>query len=406
MTKSIAIGLLDLIKTVFFARVLFAEDYGLMALAMMTFGLLESFSGTGISILIQRDDDNYLKDLSGYWTINVCRGLLLFTLIWMIAPLIADYYLQPELTELIRVLGLMFFFNGLAGFGREVRQRKLQFKAIAFADVIAAVVVLAVSLAILFILRNVWVLILFNVFTAFSRMVISYTLYSWRPSIRFNRALLVKVAKFASAIIALQALNYLFNNFDRAVIGKIFDVEQLGFYGRGYFLALVPSYYIGNAIAPVFLPVFRELADEQDRLRPAFWKIIGALTLFFTLCGIGLFLLAKPFVLIIYGERWLPVLPVFRILILFGVSRAINSALPPIFYLKAKPWLVTISAGVMVMLLGLLCFPFIDAAGLRGAAWAVVIAGISSHLLGFLLVIPLLRTPDGDSAGQPQEEGI
>lgn len=393
IAKSVGMGLLDLTKTAIFARVLFAEDYGLMALAVMATGLLESFSATGIDILIQRDDEKYIENLNGYWTINLCRGLLLFSLAWLIAPVIADYYEHPELIALIRVLGLMFLFNGLAGFGREVRQREMRFGAVAIADIIAATVVLVMSLVILFVLQNVWVLVLFNVLTAFGRMVVSYALFPWRPSIKFDRGLLKNVALFASAIIALQALNYLFNNFDRAVIGKIFDVEQLGYYGRGYFLALVPVTYFGNVISPIFLPAFREIAEDPARIRPAFWKTVGIFALLFTLLGAGLFILARPFVLIVYGERWLPVLPVFRILIIFGVSKGIVTVLPSIFFLKAKPWLITISAGFMVATIGIICFPLIDIAGVKGAAWAVVIAGVASHILSFILAIPLLKAP-------------
>jgi lipopolysaccharide exporter len=123
--KSLALGAIDLVRTVIFSRILFPEDYGLMALAMMAIGLLESFSTTGIEVMIIRDDDNYEERLPAYWTIKAVRGLILAVLAWFIAVPLAQYYHHDELIWLVRFLAISFLVKGAAGFGNEVCLRTI-----------------------------------------------------------------------------------------------------------------------------------------------------------------------------------------------------------------------------------------------------------------------------------------
>lgn len=399
--KSIATGLLDFAKTAVFARVLMEYDYGLMALAVMATGLLESFTSTGIEIQIQRDDEEWERNLPAYWTVKCVRGVVLFGLAWLGAPLLAAYYEDPQLTGLVRLLGTVFIFNGLSGFGREVRQRLMRFRAVAVADVTASAVVLAIGLVLLFTLRDVWVLALYNVLVAAGQFVVSYVLHPWRPRLRHDPVVLRKVLVFAGAIIGIQALNYLFGNLDRAVIGKFFDIGQLGFYARGHFLALLPTIYFANVVSPVFLPAFREIAHDPRRLRAAFLKTLGLYTILFAALGGGLFLFSRLFVLVVYGPDWLPVLPYFRVLLLFGVSKGVVTLLPTVFFLKEKPWLITLSTALMAGIMGLLLFPLIDRYGILGAAWAVTAAGVFSHLLSLAMALWLLRLPPEPRTVEP-----
>ncbi len=82
---ALALGAIDLVRTVVFARILFPEDYGLMALAMMVIGLLESCSTLGIEIAVVRDRDFHADRLPCYWTLKVARGLILALAAWWMA---------------------------------------------------------------------------------------------------------------------------------------------------------------------------------------------------------------------------------------------------------------------------------------------------------------------------------
>jgi O-antigen/teichoic acid export membrane protein len=389
--RSIALGGVDLVRTMVFARMLSAYDYGVMALVTMATGFLTSFTFLGVDILIQKDKDDYQKYLPFYWTIKAVRGVLLASIAWFVSPLLAEYYNQPSLLWLIRFASLSFLFEGFMGFGKDYCQRVMDFGRGARYEILGSVVVLCLSLLALFIFKNYWAIAVNLVLISLANLVISYLLFPWKPSWRFSPAIFKKVLVLCGSLIAINALNFFFSNLDRAVIGKMFEAEQLGYYARANFLAMIPATYLATVMVPVFMPAFRQVLHDPLRIRKAFLKVFWIYSLFYILVGVGLVLFARLFVLIIYGESWLVVVPLFRVMAIYGVSKGIVSICAPVFFLKNKPWLITLCTFVMVGSFAAMLGPMIQRFELMGAAWSIVIAALLSHSLSFVFVFYLLK---------------
>jgi|ADurb_Leu_01_Slu_FD_contig_31_1278464_length_2315_multi_2_in_0_out_0_1 O-antigen/teichoic acid export membrane protein len=382
--------LVDLVRTVVFSRVLFPDDYGLMALAMVAFFFLESLSAVGVDIQILRDGSVDPRRLDVYWTVRFFRGLLLAALMWVVADPMAGYYQRPELAGIIQCLSLFFFLKGLSGFGREIRQRDMQFRKVAIADSAASLVVLVAGLALLFWFENVWALVAYTILEALASAVTSYVLYPRRPRFCFDWGILKEVLVFSGSIISITMLNYFFTNYDKGVIGKLLGIEELGYYARAYFLATVPVVYFTDVLAPVVLSSLRSIGTDRVRFRAAFWKLcigIGSLCL---AIGLAFFLFSEEIIRIVYGERWLPILPVFQILLLYGISKGLISVLPTFFFLEGKPWIITLTSFVMTAIFGLSCIPMTQALGLAGMAWTIFFSAAISHALSFGIALHLL----------------
>jgi len=395
--KSVVLTFIELFKAAVFARVLFPDDYGLMALVMIVIGLLESVSASGIELMIQSDTDDYLKRIPCYWTIRLIRGVAIFAIAWLTAVPMAGYYQNPAMIPLIRLLSVTFLIQGISGFGREIRQRQMDFSRILVVDVVSAVITVLIGLVFLFWLKNVWSLAAYAVITALTNLISSYYLFPWRPAFRLDVRLFKKVVFFSGSIVLINFLNYLFSNLDRGVIGKISGLEQLGYYARGYFLALVPATYLFNAIGPVLLQSFRQVADDAARFRSAFLKTTMVFVAASVLIGLGCLVLSKAIIWVIYGEKWLPAVPVFKVLIIFGISKGIVSVCAPVFFIRDRPWLITLSLGFMTAFFAVLCYPMTRSFGILGTAWAVVISGLISHGVAFVLSLKLI------SAGNSQQ---
>ncbi len=392
--KSCILGAVDLLKTAIFARILFPADYGVMALAMIAIGMLQSFTSIGIELMVLRENHKIEEDLPTYWSIRCLFGILLALLSWFVAVPLAAYYQEPKLIGLIRFLGLIFLFNGLAGFGVEITQRRMEFNKVAIVECLAALGVLAAGVGVLFAFRNVWALAIYTVATAFSKLIISYILYPWVPRFTFNNTMVKAVAVFSSSMVTINILNYLFNNFDRAVVGKLLGIELLGFYARAHFLAIIPAIYIFNIISPAVFQAFRNLAHDLLRFRRAFLKVVGVFALISISIGFLSFVFSRHIILIVYGERWLPLQPIFKILLILSVTKSIIAACSPVFVIRGKPWLATFTTAVMVFCFGILCIPMTIAYQVSGTAAAVVISALISHGLSIYFAYRLL-TPAG-----------
>lgn len=391
MGKSLICGALELVRAAIFARVLFPTDYGLMALAMIAINFLESFSATGIEIMIQRDDEGYREKLDTYWTVRFIRGICLFGLGWFVALPLSGFYENPALIPLVRLVSVTFLFRGLAGFGKEVRQREMAFDRVAKVETVSSVIELALGLLALFFFRNVWALAIYSIVNSLAYVIYSYVIFPRRPRIKFDAVTFRAIAGFAGAITLANIFNYLFISFDTGAVGKIFGVDEAGYYARANFLAILPAIYLANVIAPVFLPAFREIGHDLPRLRAAFTKTLLAQTTFYVILGLALLICSRWIVLVVYGEKWLPSLPAFRILLLYGVSKGIVSVVPSIFYINEKPWIITFCGGIAAASLAVLCIPLTRAYGIEGTAWAVVISGLISHFLATVMAFAQLK---------------
>lgn len=375
----------DVVRAAVFARVLFPQDYGLMALATLVIGFLESFSATGIELMIMRERDEPNHRLPVYWTIMMTRGGLLTVLGFILAFPLAHFYNRPDLVPVICVLSLTVTIRWMGGFGRELRQRVMDFRQVAIADTIMAAVELLISLTLLLIFRSVWALVAYALVHAIATAVCSYVLYPWRPSIRFESAIVRSVLIFSSSVIGINVCNYFFTSFDVGVIGRLLDIEQVGLYARASFLALLPVTYLANVLAPVFLPVMGNTGDDPYRRRTAFWKILLTHIAFYGIIGALMVLLSKPLLMLVYGERWLGALEAFRIMIIYGISKAIASVSSMTLFALDRPWMVTVSSAMMAGMFAILCIPLTRIWGIEGTAGAVVVSGILSHLVAITM---------------------
>ena len=378
--RSLLLGVIDLIRTAVFARVLSAHDYGLMALVTMVYGWLNACTMLGLDVMIQRDGEAAVKRFPFYWTVKMARGLICCFATQVIAVPVAAYYRQTELVFLIRLAGAVFLVEGLGGFGKEKCRQELRFGPMVRMEVILSFVSLGLGIFTVFVMKNATALVINQLLIMGVQFVLSYGLYRWRPSLRWDARLARNLVMFSGSIIAVNVLNYFQLSFDRATIGKLFTLDVLGYYARGHFLSQIPVTYFSMIIAPVFMPAFQKIGDDPQRLRKALTKVILIYASFFTVLGAVLAIGAEQFVLLVYGKKWLSVVPVFRILLLFGVSKSIVSACPPIFFLRNRPWIDSLNSFIMASIFGVLCIPLTKRFGIEGTAWSIVAGALVAHL--------------------------
>lgn len=402
--RSVALGVIDLTRTAVFARVLEAHDYGVMALVTMVSGMLNAFTFLGLDVLIQRDGEGAEKHFPVYWTIKMVRACICFLTAQILAIPLATYYEQPKLVFLIRVMSMLFFIEGIAGFGKEKCQQQMRFGRLVRTEIVLTLVSFGLGTAGVFWLKNATALVINQLLTAGVQLGISYILFPWKPKIGWNRAVFKRVLLFSGSVIAINILNYILTSFDRATVGKLFTMEILGFYARGHFLSQIPVTYFSMIIAPVFMPAYKKIGDDPIRLRKALFKVMIIYTAFFILLGGAMALFAKRFILIVYGTKWLPVLPVFRILLIYGVSKSIVSACQPVFFLRDKPWIISINAGIMVTIFCSLCVPLTKKYGIEGTAWSIVAGALVAQSVSVIEAFGLTFVRPKVSSGDTDEK--
>lgn len=381
----------NLCKLIILARILAPSDFGLLGIALLTIATLETFSQTGFQqALIQKKGDTHTY-LNSAWTVLILRSMLLFIVLFFVAPYAADFFNTSEAKLIIRVIGFSIILQAFTNIGIVYFQKELKFNKqflYRFSGTVADFVV-AVSLAL--ILRNIWALVFGFLAGDFARFIMSYIVHPYRPRISLDLKKAKELFSFGKWIFASSILVFLITQGDDVFVGKLLGVAALGFYQMAYRISNMPATQITHVISQVAFPAYSKLQDDVSRLKGAYLQI-SQLTAFLSIPIAGLiFILALDFTKIFLGEKWMPIVPVIRVLVLWGVIRALVGAMSPVFISMKKPHIVTKMQFFQVILLFILIFPLTISLDILGTSLAVLFSALIMFLIRNHILIKTIQ---------------
>ena len=321
---------LGFIRTIILARLLAPGDFGILGIAMLAASTFDAFSQTGFqSALIQKKDD--VRDyLDVAWTALAIRGVLLFSVLFVTAPLIAKFFNSTQAELVIMVIAVNMLITGFGNIGIVFFQKELEFNKQFTYEFSATIVDLVVSITLAFILRNVWALVWGGMAKNVTRFILSYILHSYRPRLRFDKDKFRDLFGFGIWISGSTILIFLITQGDDIFVGKMLGVTALGFYQMAYLLSNLPSTEIADVISRVTFPAYSRLQDDLMKLREAYLKVLQVTAYVSIPLAGGIFILSYEFTQIFLGEKWLPMVPAIQILALAGLIGSISATTRPI----------------------------------------------------------------------------
>lgn len=377
---------LSLIRLVVLARFLAPNDFGLMGVALLTLGLIDTFSQPGFRQALVQKKKNVNDYLNSAWTTLIIRGVVLAGILIFIAPFASEFFNAPEAVIIIRVIALALLFQAFTNIGVVFFQKELEFnKQFIFqlTGVLADFVV-AVSLAVT--TRSVWALVFGLLAGHFTRMVVSYIIHPYRPRFELNLQKISELFGFGKWVLGSSILIFLITQGDSIVVGKLVGVVELGLYQMAYRLSNMPATEITHIISQVTFPAYAKLQDDIPRLREAYLKVLSVVSFLAIPLAVSIIILGKEFTTIFMGKKWLPMVPVLQVLALAGLFRSIAATASPVFYAVGKPKLDTIWQIARLLIMAILLYPFVKLWGITGSASAVVVS-VFVTLLGFCYLV-------------------
>jgi O-antigen/teichoic acid export membrane protein len=368
----------EFLRSVVFVRFLLPDDFGLMGVAVLFLAGLNVVSETGLNVLVVQRPGDISQYLDTAWTIKFLRGWLLATVVFVGAPVVAHFYQDERLILLLRVVSLSFIIGGLDNFGHQLLNRELEFKKPAMFGLAANLANVMIGVVLVVVLRNVWALIGFQLVSTASSVASAYLVSRYRPRFAFDRAVATEAFRFGRHVFLSNILIYLATQGDDAFVGKYLGLGVLGYYTRAYFLSNTPATQITQLVSSVSLPGYSRLQEDRVRLRSAYVKTLKLIFVTAVPVGVGLLVFAHPLVLILFGERWLPIVPAMRILCLFGILRAIVGVNGSLLLAIGRPDAVAIIGFIQVAVLAALIYPLARSFGLVGVCWAVVLCALAN----------------------------
>lgn len=313
---------LQVLSVVVLARLLTPHDYGLLAMIVAVIGVAEIFRDFGLSAAAIQAKDLSRAQRSNLFWINTCIGLTLGLVTFVAAPLLAAFYGEPELTDMTRVMALIFVVNGLATQYRADLNRRLRFLGLATADVVSPLIALLTGIGLALLGAGYWALVaqqLTQVAVMFAMVVVTAR---WLPARPRRGVEMDGLLRFGWNLVGTQLIGYASNNLSSVIIGTQFGAGQLGYYNRGFQLLMTPLNQLRAPTTTVALPVLARLQDD-----PRFGIFVqrGQLALGYTLVSALAVIsgAALPVTQVFLGAQWTEVEPILRLLAIAGIFQTL-----------------------------------------------------------------------------------
>jgi polysaccharide transporter, PST family len=317
-TQALAVRVLSLLGFVVLARLLSPHDYGLVAIANVFVYLLQILAAGGLGgALVQRPEVDDVDLDSVFWIglgISAALTLLLVAAAWPLASI----YHQPDLRPVLQVLSLTFLAIGVGSTPSAVLQRRLQFRAIAIATMIANVVATVVGVAFAYAGFGVWSLVVQTILGIAVPLPYLIARSGYRPGRAVSVERFRDLFKMSRLFVGQSLLGFLNSRTDDFLVGSALGSIALGIYSVGYRIETVALDVLASAARNVAFPVFARVQHDRARLGRAYTSVAQMSTVIAAPGFMLMFAAAPEIIHVVFGAKWDAAIPVMRILCLFG----------------------------------------------------------------------------------------
>ena len=340
---------LGLISSVVLARLLVPADFGLVAMAMsviLALELLREFS-FDVALIQRQDSDRSFYDTA--WTLNVLFGVMLASILVLVALPAAEYYHEPRLRSVMSVLALGMLVSGFENIGIVAFRKDLAFHKEFVLRVAQKACAIAITLPLAFALRSYWALVIGTVCSYVLGVAISYYAHPFRP--RFSLAARKHLFAFSKWLVANNALWFVRDRSQDFVLGRIAGSSALGLFTISYEISNLPTTELVAPINRAVFPAYAKMAEDLSVLAQGFLNVIGLVVVVALPSGFGIAATAPLLVPVMLGDKWLEAIPIVSILAIFGSLNAMQTNCGSIHYAMGKPHTLTMIGVVQLVFL-------------------------------------------------------
>ncbi len=385
---------INLISLTILARLLLKEEFGIANFALVFVSMID-FPGLGIGPALIYHDKDSKRTNSGFWLAILVGILMTIGTLWG-APLMGDYFKDPRAIPVIRGFAVYFLFVAFGVVPSSILNKDLSFKQKFIPDLIGSLSKGFVSVTMAFMGFGAWSLIAGNLMQTLVVTIVLWIVWrtDWRPSFQFDIKEAWSILKYAGSIVSIYLLAMLIMNIDYLLIGRFLGAAALGVYSLGFRIPelLIKQFYV--ALSQVLFPVFTKMRAKTEVLGQGFLISLRYILMITAPAAIGLALLSRPLVLLIFGEKWsdaIPVMAAISFYILF-LSMDFNSG--DAFKAQGRPDIIPrIQIVNVVVAIPVLWWAVVHFGTIVAVAWAQVALAVTMGAFRLLVAAHLLQIP-------------
>ncbi|MBG6236600.1 PST family polysaccharide transporter [Pedobacter sp. CAN_A7] len=388
--------IVGLVITGFLARLISPSEFGILGMVSLSTGFLNVLKDFGFgAALIQKKTVTDEEYSTVFW-FNLIIGAFLALVVFFAAPLLGQFFKEEKVVSVSRVLSFTFVINSLGIVWNNRLVKDVAFKQIFYRTFLSTIISGIIGVFLAFKGYGIWALVAQMYMSLIINTILNYLRVRWLPQFVFSRNHLKELWNFGLPLLGDQIINYWVRNIDNILIGRVLGKDSLAFYNKGYSLMLLPVRQLTGTLTKVLFPSFSMIQDDKGQIGNIYLKMSSVIAFIAFPLMICLSMLAEPLILIVYGENWKQVIPIFQVLSILGMFQALGS-LSGNIYLSLGETKLMFKIGLFsraVMIFGIVCGLY--AGGIMGLVYGYCIASGLAFLpelyfIGKLLNISLKR---------------
>jgi PST family polysaccharide transporter len=287
------------------ARLISPEDYGMIGMLSSVLALLQVFRDFGLTIAIVQAPSIDQSQLNALFRVSILLGIAMLLLVSLTGFGLTWFIDDSRFIRVAPWYGVMFLFSALGSVPLGILRRSLQFGRIALLDASSFVLGVVSGIAVGYIGGGYMALVAMSGVNTISNVSLAWIASGWKPtresaSLKSTATLL----KFGGTFTLGEVCNYLSRNLDNLLIGKIWGLNQLGFYTRGYALMEAPMSHIMGPIGTVLIPIFSRLQENVEQYKKWVLRIFDVFMFGSAPLAAFLMVASDEIVPLLLGDGW------------------------------------------------------------------------------------------------------
>ena len=380
---------------VILARILSPSDYGLLAMIAVFNAIAMAFVSSGFGNALIRKPDLTENDNCTAFFFNIVAGVVMFGVIWLIAPFVAQFFEKPILTSLLRVEGLMLIFTSLSIVQNSQLIRALNFKAKMMINVSSQVIAGVIAIIAAYHGFGVWSLVIQHILSAVITLVLLWIVSPWRPRGKWSKCSFGYLWGYGSKILASALLNTVYGNIYPIIIGKLYSAADLGQYTRANGYAALPSTGLTNVLQQVTFPVLSQIQNDDERLGNSYRRMLRFSVFIVFPIMIGMAALAYPLVITLVTDKWSECVPYLQVICFASMWYPVHAINLNLLQVKGRSDLflrLEIIKKIIITIAIFICVPFGIMGICVGAIFtSIICVVINTYYTGKLINVGFIR---------------
>lgn len=321
------------------ANLLDPSDFGLLAMVAVFTAIAQNISGCGMCDGLIHKSSPTARDYSTVFTVNLVLGLFFSTLFLCCSGLVAQFFGHVELRGIMIAIGICFLFRAMCMVQETKMRKDMSFKKLAVVRLSATASSLFVGIVLVFNGYTYWGLVSMQIFLSVFLWLYYVLLSRWLPRLSFYRDSFREMFGYGIHLMLAYICNQFAKNVNMSVLGKFAPVSSAGIYSQAQKLEDTPFGLTEAIFNWPFFSVLSNITDASEKIKTAV-RMHSAILFINVSAACLLFFIATPAFNTLYGSKWDAAIPVFRLLLVFGIAQSMKYYYQTIFKVYGRTKLI------------------------------------------------------------------